>query len=677
MYKSLVLFIAFAVVGNRSNAQDNKRNELFTDSWQFSFNKDDGWQPVLLPHTYNKDDMQRGKDYYSGDAYYRKIFSLPQSLQDKRFFLRFEGVGAVADIFMNGKYVTQHRGAYTAFAFEVTNLVHLGKSDTLLVKVNNAARKDVVPINMSLFPVYGGIYRPVWMVVTDKINFSVTDEASPGIYIRQHTTADNAQVTILSKIENKNQQPQQITIQSEILDKGGKTVAKDQRSYWVNPQGSLFAYDTLQVVQPHLWDGVNDPYLYSVVTTILQDGKELDRVQQPLGLRYIEMKAGDGVYLNGKRYPMYGVSRHQDWQGYGSALSNEQHRQDFLTMREMGVTTVRLAHYPQADYVYHLADSLGILVWSEIPFVNATSYQESENVHEQMREMIRQMGNHPCVFQWGMHNEVYSSSKDGHVPVLTRELNDIAKTEDPDRYTVSTSGYGEIDRPSNLAGDVQGVNRYYGWYEGKIADLDKWGDYLKNKFPEYKVMLAEYGADANIDQQIDTLPSAESIDPAKGQFYPENYQTETHVQQWAAILRHPNILASYIWNMFEFAVSGWSRGGVPARNLKGLVTFDRKRKKDAFYWYKVNWNPEPMLYLEGRRDSMRTRKTTTVQLFSNIKDIELKVNGKAVKTEIGVNDKDWLFKNIVLKKGKNTIEAKGKTSDGKLLSDTMYWYYGK
>lgn len=663
------------------SAQNFRVHNSFMGGWEFykgaSIKNNVHWQSISLPHTFNKDDMQQSKDYYTGDAFYRKIFSLPATLKDKRVFLRFEGVGAVAEIYLNGKYVTQHRGAYTAFLFELTNMLHLGSSDTLLVKVNNAARKDVVPVNMSLFPVYGGIYRPVEMIVTDKINFTTTDYASPGVYIRQQTTQANAQASILSKVENKNKELNNIVIKTEIIDSNGTVVSQNRKNYIVHPQGILFARDTLNVSNPHLWDGVKDPHLYHVVVTIIKDGNEVDQVTQPLGLRFIELKAGDGVYLNGKKYPMYGVSRHQDWQGYGSALSNEQHRLDFLTIREMGATTVRLAHYPQADYVYDLADSLGLLIWSEIPFVNATSLQESENAHEQMREMIRQKGNHPSVYLWGMHNEVYSGNKDQHVPVLTRELNDIAKTEDPDRPTISTSGYGEIDRPSNLAGDVQGVNRYYGWYEGKIEDLNTWGDYLKKDFPDYKVMLAEYGADANIDQQIDTLPKTSSINSLNGQFYPENYQTETHVRQWAAIQKHPNILASYVWNIFEFAVPGWSRGGVPARNLKGLITFDRKRRKDAFYWYKANWNPEPMIYLEGRRNSTRTKQNTTIQLFSNMGKVILTVNGKTIKGETGVNDKDWLFKNIVLKNGKNTIHAVGQNADGKKQEDEMYWYFKK
>ncbi|PZP51222.1 MAG: beta-galactosidase [Pseudopedobacter saltans] len=678
MSRLFYLLLFFSVTCPFANSQSLRNVHSFNQGWQFVKNGNTdastNWENVELPHTFNKDDMQQGKNYYTGDATYRKIFNLPDSLRSKHIFLRFHGVGQVAKLYINGKYIGQHKGAYTAFAFEITNSISSKGPDTILVKVNNAVNKEIIPVNMNLFPVYGGIYRDVDLITTNAIHFEVTDYASPGIYIKQKTGKKNAQVYVLAKVENKEAKPELIGVRNNVYNQKGEFVLSQERTHWVYPQGTLWAYDTIKIENLHLWNGIRDPYLYTIRTSIFRKGEEIDRIVQPLGLRNIELKAGDGVYLNDVKYPMYGVSRHQDWLGYGSALSKAQHLQDFLTIREMGATTVRLAHYPQDDYVYKLADSLGILIWSEIPFVNATSLEESDNAHEQLVSMIRQMGNHPSVYMWGLHNEVYSKAKDGHVPVLTRELNDIAKSEDPDRPTISTSGYGEIDRPSNLAGDVQGINRYYGWYEGKMEDLDKWGDYLKKSFPSYKVMLAEYGADANIDQHVDTLIDVASIDPVNGQFYPEEYQTETHIQQWAAIQKHPSILASYVWNMFEFAVPGWSRGGIPARNLKGLITFDRKRKKDAFYWYKANWNPEPMLYLAERRDSLRTQQVTKIQTFSNLKNISISLNGKELKVEQGVNDKHWIVTNVSLHKGKNEIQAKGQTSNGKWIKDAMNWW---
>ncbi|SDD21659.1 beta-galactosidase [Niabella drilacis] len=665
------------------SAQNARRIITFNDHWEFKkgpggFDKDTSyisaeWDPVSIPHTYNRTDMQLDKNFYTGDAFYKKKFIVENSLKGRRIFLRFEGVGSVATVYVNGRYLTEHKGSYAAFSFEITHSVRYGQENTILVKTNNAARKDVIPVNHFLFPIYGGIYRPVSMIITDPVNITVTDYASPGIYITQKDVSEqSAAITVKAKLENKETAMQAIVLQTEVKDAGGRQVAVVRKNLDVSPQGTTYADQSFEIKDPHLWNGVKDPYLYTLTTSLIRNGKELDAVTQPLGVRRIEVKPGDGVYLNGVKYPMYGVTRHQDRWQYGNALSHEQHEEDMKIIREMGATTIRLAHYQQAEDMYALADKMGLLIWAEIPFVNTTSYQESENAKQQMAELVRQNRNHPSIYVWGMHNEVYSKTPDEHVPVLTRELNDIAKTDDPDRYTAAVSGYGEMDRPANLAADIQGMNRYYGWYEGRIGDLEKWALGLEQKYPGYKVMLTEYGADGNMDQSSDTLPDPSKLNPVSGQFFPENYQTETHIQQWAIIEKHPYILASYLWNTFEFAVPMWNRGGVNARNLKGLVSFDRKRRKDAFYWYKANWNPEPMLYLANRRDSIRTLAVTRVQLFTNLKQVQLKVNGKSIAGKNGVNDKHRVFENIKLKKGINKIEATG-AANGKILKDRMTW----
>ncbi|WP_051293392.1 glycoside hydrolase family 2 protein [Olivibacter sitiensis] len=671
-------------IGVSTNAQPSRQVLPFNDNWQFKLGAKDyanisevsfatvEWEDITVPHTYNKDDMQLSKDFYTGDAFYRKTFEVGNGLKDKRIFLRFEGVGSVATVYLNGKYLTEHKGAYSAFAFEITNLVVHGKENTLLVKTNNDARRDVIPINQNLFPIYGGIYRPVSMIVTDKVNFTVTDYASPGIYITQNTSVKKSTVHVKAKLENKEKTIKTVTLQTVIKDASGKQVASAEEQVAISPQGITIVNQPIDIRNPHLWQGIKDPYLYSLTTSIIDASKELDAITQPLGFRHVEVKAGEGVFLNGEKYPMYGVTRHQDWWGYGSALSNAQHKEDMELIREMGTTTIRLAHYQQSDYIYSLADSMGFLIWAEIPFVNATSLQERDNAKQQMRELVRQCFNHPSIYIWGMHNEVYSKNQDEHVPVLTRELNDIAKTDDPDRLTAAVSGYGEMDRPSNLAGDVQGMNRYYGWYEGQIGDLEQWASDIEKEYPGYRVMLTEYGADGNIDQGAEFLPETKSINPVSGKFFPENYQTETHIQQWAIIEKHPYITASYLWNMFEFAVPLWNRGGVNARNLKGLITFDRKRKKDSFYWYKANWNPQPMIYLANRRDKERTQATTKVQVFSNLAKVTLLVNGKELAGQHGVNGKHWVFENVTLQKGVNKIEARGE-SDGQVLADEMEW----
>ncbi|WP_346239192.1 glycoside hydrolase family 2 protein [Niabella insulamsoli] len=657
MRKKVLLFAANFICLGGLFAQNSRVVEPFNSGWQFTKDTVNGrWEPVTLPHTYNATDMQLDKDFYTGDGFYKTDFSVTKAMEGKRLYLRFGGVGQVATVYVNGKFLTQHKGGYAAFSFEITNVVKQGTANQILIKTNNKAVPDIIPVNHFLFPIYGGIYRPAALIVTSPVNIAVTDYASPGVQIIQkQVDAESAEVEVKVKLENRRICHQQLTVKTAIADAHGKIVSETQKDITVSPQGVTYVDENITLQNPHLWNGVKDPYLYQLTVSLWQGDKEIDKVAQPLGLKKIELVAGKGVFLNGEKYNMYGVTRHQDRWQYGNALSPEQEKEDMLLIKEMGATTIRLAHYQQSEHIYSLADSLGFLIWAEIPFVNKVTLQESENAKQQMIELVRQNRNHPSIYIWGMHNEVYTKTKDDFVPVLTRQLNDIAKTNDPYRPTVSVNGYGTMERGENLAGDVQGMNRYYGWYEGGIKDLDPWATELQAKYPDYKVMLTEYGADGNIDQSSEFLPETKSIDPVNGQFSPENYQTETHIQQWAIIQKHPYLLASYLWNMFEFSTPYWNRGGLKARNLKGLVTFDRKRKKDAFYWYKANWNPEPMIYIANRRDSVRTQAQTTVQVFANVKPM-LKINGKPIKGHTGVNSCHWLF-DVKLKKGKNKIEA--------------------
>ncbi|SEN05329.1 beta-galactosidase [bacterium A37T11] len=678
-----ITYVYLLLITGWSNVYGQTARQMisFNDHWQFrkgAYDKridtlSNGWEEVSIPHTFNREDMQLGKNFYTGGAIYRKSFFVDSALKGKRLFLRFEGVGSVAKLYVNEQYLGDHRGAYAAFTYEITHSVKFGQENTILVQVNNEARKDIIPVNNFLFPVYGGIYRPVSFIITGPINFTATDYGSSGVSIRQNKVSDTgATIQINAKLENKTPGRQAIQLQTDIRDQQGKLVMTEKTPVLLSPQGFTLAEQRISLKNPHLWNGVKDPYLYRMTLSLKQGDSTLDEQVQPLGLRYYEIIPGKGLFLNGARYPMHGVTRHQDRWGYGSALSHSQHLEDMQLIKEMGATTIRLAHYQQAEDMYALADSMGFLIWAEIPFVNSTSFEESDNAKQQLTELIRQNRNHPSIYIWGMHNEVYSKTADGHVPVLTRQLADLAKTEDPDRLTGSVNGYGTMNRPENLNADVQGMNRYYGWYEGQIGDMKGWAEKLQKDYPDYKLMLMEYGADGNIDQSSEELPTER--DPVDGQFFPENYQTETHIQQWAIIESHPYITASYLWNMFEFATPMWDRGGVKARNLKGLITIDRKRKKDAYYWYKANWNPAPMIYLANRRDNLRKKRQTSVQVFSNLTGIKLWVNGKSYTSTPGVNSKHFIFKNVPLRKGTNHIQAKA-TLNGKEYTDEMEWKY--
>lgn len=692
-FTSLFAVATALLLGNQCIAQ-SRVVQSFNDDWKFykannstfftdfengqkyfesqsQWTKLEVWEDVTLPHTYNRTDMQTDRNFFEGKAVYTKTFSVDAASKDKRTFIKFEGVGAIAKLYINDNFIGEHKGGYSMFTYEITNSVNYDKPNTITVIADNASRKDIIPINQFLFPVYGGIYRPVHLITTNKTSFVVTDRAAPGIQIRQqNVSAKNADIEVSAKLETKEKTAQAAELWVEIRDYDGKLVQTEKQPVKISPQGVTYVKQSVKMKSPRLWDGIRDPYLYSVTAKIMSGGKERDAVKQPLGVRKVEINGGQNVLLNGKPYPMYGVCRHQDREGFGSALSFAQHKEDMLMIKEMGATTIRLAHYQQSPEIYSLADTLGFLTWAEIPFVNRVSYYENDNAKQQMTELVKQNMNHPAIYIWGVHNEVYSKTADEQVPVLSRELNDIAKTLDPDRYTVAVTGYNVVDRQENLTTDVQGINHYFGWYGGKIEDLGPWAKKVQQDFPGYKIMLSEYGADGNMDIGQEELKMPDNV--VSGKSFPENYQTETHIQQWAAIQQNPIIVASYVWNMFEFAVPAWNRGGVNARNLKGLVSFDRKRKKDSFYWYKANWNPEPMIYLANRRDNERTKAQSKVQVFSNLKDVKLEVNGKSYTAKQGVNDKHWVVEQVDLKQGQNTIVAVGKDGS-KELRDEMVW----
>ena len=680
---SLIPLLLALLLGLPAAAQ--RETHPFNDGWQFKrgpFPADprqaaaawDGkWQAVSLPHTWNGTDMQRAANaYYAGPAYYRKSFAVPAAWKERRLFLRFEGVGACAEVYVNGQLAGTHRGAYSAFAVEISGLVKPGQDNEVVVLADNAARPDVIPVNHQLFGVYGGIYRPVSLIVTAPCQIAVTDHASPGVYISQRdVSARSAEVDVRVKLDNGGLQPQDLRLETVIADREGREVARRSSALRLTPQGTQAYVHHYQLRRPHLWNGRPDPYLYRVTARLWDGGQLIDEVVQPLGLRHIEAVAGRGILLNGKPYPMHGTTRHQDWPDIGSALTTKEHDTDLRLIMEMGATTVRLAHYQQADYVYARCDSLGLLVWAEIPFVNRVTGKEWDNAHQQLRELIRQSYNHPSIYVWGLHNEVYQPH--AYTAALTQSLHDLAKTEDPGRYTAAVNGYGRADHPVNMNADIQGMNRYFGWYEGRVGDIEAWVSGLEKDYPDMPLMLTEYGADANLAHQTETL--GEALDWTKP-YYPETFQTKVHEQQWSVIARHPYILASYLWNTFDFACPAWSRGGVPARNLKGLVTFDRRTRKDAYYWYKANWNSEPMIYLTQRRNVEREHRVTSVTVYSNAGAPRLWLNGRPLPApRRGLTAVHYVADSVRLDSGMNEIRAEVRTPEGRILADTVRWRY--
>jgi len=686
-----------------------KKGPFTTEQLNFGNIFQGKWQLVQIPHTWNAKDMQvrpatlgTNERFYTGDAYYRKSLIPNEQWKGKRVFVKFEGVNTNTEVYINqspleaqiqkndvnyssskpnGTYsfVGRHQGGYSAFVFELTSMLKYGEENEILVKVNNEATPQVIPVNHTLFPMYGGIYRPVALIVTEQVNIAVSDFASSGIYITQkNVSKKSADVGVKVKLENKTGKIQQVEVLTSIIEKNGIVKAKTNTAYKLLPQGRQEVLEQLSVKNPHFWHGLKDPYLYKVVTQVKQGTIVLDETVQSLGLRKFELRASEGFFLNGEKYPLYGVCRHQDRWGKGSALSNADHDEDLAIIKEMGATSIRLAHYQQSEYFYSKCDSLGFIVWAEIPFVNRVTTLEEGNAQQQLKELIRQNFNHPSIYIWGLHNEVYTPT--AYTIELTTKLNDLAKTEDPDRYTVQVSGYNVVNHPVNNNADVQGINHYFGWYNGELEnlsekedDVETWAKRISKEFKDYKIIFSEYGAEAVPEHQAEVVGN-KGNQFSNPSFFPEQFSTKFHEIHWATIAKSPVFLGSYVWNTFDFAtpITGLN---VNPRNYKGLVSFDRKIKKDPFYWYKANWSKEPVVYITQRRVVNRGNEITPITVYSNQGTPTLIVNGEKIESvKKGYTDVHYIFENVKLKQGENEIIARA-TKDGKLTEDKIKWNY--
>ena len=642
------------------------------ENWSFCFshqvNKGTA-RRVDLPHTWNAQDAISGKvDYKRGIGNYEKRIFIKPEYQGKRLFLRFEGVNTVASVFVNRKYAGEHHGGYGAFVIEITDKVNYGKDNSILVRVNNAEQLDIMPL-VGDFNMYGGIYRDVNLIVTEKVCISPLDYASSGVKLIQDSVSNEyAKVRNVIQLSNGRNADSKLDL-SVAVKEGDKTV-KSFSSSVVVPAGKNITHEIpMEFNKPHLWNGMEDPFMYRVEVSIKENGKVLDTVSQNMGLRYYNVDPEKGFFLNGKHLQLKGVCRHQDRAEIGNALRKEHHDDDLAIMLDMGVNAVRLAHYPQDEYFYDLMDRHGLIVWAEIPFVGPGGYEDKgfvdsemfkENGKQQLIEMVRQHYNHPSICFWGLFNEL---KEYGDNPIeYIKELNEIAHNEDPTRPTTSASNQGGA---INHITDVIAWNRYDGWYGGNPGTLGAWLDDLKKENPNIKVGISEYGAGASIYHQQEELKQPNP----SGWWHPENWQTYYHIENWKIISSRPFVWGSFVWNMFDFGAAHRTEGDRPGINDKGLVTFDRKVRKDAFYFYKANWNKsEPVLHIAGKRCDSRTSNVQTIMAFTNQPEAELFVNGKSygkVKADEYCIVK---WENVILNKVNNDIKVE--TVKGKFrLSD--------
>jgi beta-galactosidase len=632
---------------------------------------DTSWESISLPHTWNAHDGQDGgSDYYRGVGWYRKTVILDKKWKAKRLYLKFDGAASSAAVYVNGTEAGRHKGNFGAFCFDITPHVRFDAPNVIAVSVSNAKDTTIAPLRGD-FTVFGGIYRSVHLLVLDNISISPLDHASSGVYVTQKRVgADAAELAVNVMLLNRTAADAHITVRTTILDGKGKTASTAASTAVIPAQGRNECVQSITMPRPHLWNGRSDPYLYSVVVETFNGSVCSDRVVQPLGLRSFSVDAEKGFFLNGLSYRLHGVNRHQDRLDMGTAIGLKEHREDFRMIEEIGANAIRLAHYQHAQEFYSLCDSGGMVVWAEIPLVDDVnpSPEFLAVCKEQLSELIKQNYNHPSIIFWSLENELIPDADRELYGRTVRELNSHVKAIDSVRLTaVATRSKYKGDEQINSVTDVLGINVYRGWYEGTPDKFSSFIDDYHARTPERRLAITEYGAGASIAQH--EVPAKKP--DTKGPWHPEEWQAELHESTWKQMTERPYLWGTFVWNMFDFASDGRSEGSAPGRNDKGLVTYDRKVRKDAFYFYKAQWNPEPFVYITSRRYSERPAGTTEVKVYSTGGTVELFING-ASSGEVQAAGKVFVWKSIRLAPGKNRVRAVS-VINGKQYEDACEW----
>ncbi len=627
----------------------------------YSIGYDDAeWEPINIPHTWNNlDGQDGGDDYYRGIAWYRKKFNIDDSAENKRFYIQFDGSNLVTDVYINGNYLGNHEGGYTAFRFDITPYINVGGENIIAVKVDNSLNENIPPF-FGDYTFFGGIYRDVHLLITDDIHIDTLDYASPGVYITQNNVnKKKADIEIEANIVNDSNVGSDVQITAYIVDDDNVIIDKITDSAYIDAGSNYQFKKNTTIHNPRLWDGKKDPYMYKVYVTVEANDVCKDTVVQPLGLRSFYVDPDKGFFLNGKYLDLFGASKHQDRENMGWAITNKEILEDFEFMQELGINAFRTAHYPQSQYLYDLMDEYGIVVWSELPLNSKITDSEEfdNNAKLQLIEMIRQNYNHPSIIFWGLFNEITLETETDPYE-LVQQLNNLAKKEDPTRLTTAATKTESLENPINWITDTIAFNTYFGTGVGQIEELSDWLDTTHETYPEEKIGISEYGTDADITKH--------SENPRRGDMT-EEYQNIYHEAYLKVLKERPYLWGKFIWNLFDFAVD-YRQDGL---NIKGLATYDRKVRKDSFYLYKANWSDEPVLYITSRRFNPRKAEEIDVKVYSNMDWVKLKVNDKYLGRKKG-EDGIFIWEDVELKEGENVVVATGK-KDGKYYYDKVVW----
>ena len=589
----------------------------------YIFQKGEGRETVTLPHTWNAIDGQSASDYYRGACTYTKTFSKPKLADGEQIYLEINGANSSSTVSLNGKVLAHHDGGYSTYRVNMTE--NLLEENELVIVVDNSANDYVYPQRAD-FTFYGGLYRDVKLITVPASHFDLDYYGGKGFYITPEMKDDEASVRFDAYVTGEAEKVV-VTVEG-VGDVTLEVPQEDDQTLYEESMASVTHLSgTMTIANPHLWDGRKDPFLYTATAMLYQGGEVIDEVSSKFGCRTYHFDPERGFFLNGRSYPLRGVSRHQDRLGVGNALTKEMHEEDMDLILSVGANSIRLAHYQHDQYFYDLCDEKGIVAWAEIPYITVHMDGGRENTISQMKELIVQNYNHASIICWAISNEISLQGVTEELLENHRVLNDLIHRMDKNRVSAMANLF-MLDTKSPLVDlpDIRGYNLYYGWYVGDVQDNDVFFDQFHKEHPDTVIGLTEYGADSVITLQ--------SPKPEKGD-YTESYMAVYHEHMLQMISERPYLWGTYVWNMFEFAAAGRDEAGDPGKNHKGLITFDRKQKKDAYYIYKAWWSDEPFVHLCGSRYADRVEPVTEIKVYSNQKRIALYVDGELFKEEEG------------------------------------------
>lgn len=578
-----------------------------------------GWAAVDLPHTWNAVDGHDGNgDYYRGRCWYAKCFETPrQPLPGGRVYLEILAAGQQAEVYVNGRKAAYHEGGYSAFRADITKLCREEGENLLAIACSNEKKSGVYP-QAADFTFYGGLYRGVNLISVPEAHFDLDYYGGPGLQVTSRPWEGGAVFELVSWVRNADEN---FTVQYSVLDGEGREAASA-----VRPADSTRV--TVYVPDAVRWDPDN-PYLYTVTAVLQRRNEAYDQVRVKAGVRSFSCDPERGFCINGAWTPLRGVSRHQDRLYRGNALTKEEHYEDAELIKELGANTIRLAHYQHSQDFYDACDELGFIVWAEIPFISVMDPDPAahENCISQMKELIIQNYNHPSICFWGISNEILIGGISEKLVENHRELNRLCKELDPTRLTaIAHVSMTPEDSPMHGITDVESYNHYFGWYGGKMEDNGPWLDHFHRMHPEICLGLAEYGCEGIITYH--------GPEPACKD-YSEEYQALYHEHMAKVLEERPWIWSGHVWNMFDFGCAARNEGGVAGRNNKGLMTMDRRTRKDSFYVCQAYWSRKPMVHICGRRYAQRAGETTEIRVYSNQPGVTLYINGRVAGVQSG------------------------------------------